>query len=159
MEDYYLPGTAGALNFLGRSVSTRSPIPITTGSGGWEKLGSGATRSGAAGQESANGNGADRGGAVTERAWRKRLGSNLPLVLLRGLAPLCRRSAATCPGSYHDGSTVPVLNHYGTGTVLNRSIRYCTCTVPYCIRIFVPYLLEYCTSTVVLSCTFSILMH
>ena len=117
--------------------------------GGWEKLGSGATRSGAAGQESANGNGADRDGAVAERAWRKRLGPNLPLVHLRGLAPLCRPSAATCPGSYHVGSTIPVLNHYGTGTVLNRSIRYCTCTVPYCIRIFVPYLLEYCTSVAI----------
>ena len=159
MEDYYLPGTAGALNFLGRSVSTRSPIPITTGSGGWEKLGSGATRSGAAGQESANENGADRDGAVAERAWRKRLGPNLPLVHLRGLAPLCTPVSGDLTGSHHVGSTIPVLNHYGTGTVLNRSIRYCTCTVPYCIRIFVPYLLEYCTSTVVLSCTFSILMH
>ena len=114
MEDYYLPGTAGALNFLGRSVSTRSPIPITTGSGGWEKLGSGATRSGAAGQESANGNGADRDGAVTERAWRKRLGPNLPLVHLRGLAPLCT------PVSGDLSRFLPCrFNHTGT-----ESLRY-----------------------------------
>ena len=66
-------------------------------------------------------------------------------------------SVSSCRTYY--STTIPVLNHYSTGTVLNRSIRYCTCTVPYCIRIFVPYLLEYCTSTVVLSCTFSILMH
>ena len=117
MEDYYLPGTAGALNFLGRSVSTRSPIPITTGSGGWEKLGSGATRGGAAGQESANGNGADRDGAVTERAWRKRLGPNLPLVHFRGLRRLRagqRRPVLVLPCRFNRTGTESLRYWYRT---------------------------------------------
>ena len=79
-------GNCWCLQFLGRSVSTLSPIPMTPGAAGGRKLE--AERQGAERQDEERATGAERPEVdATRRAWRIRLGrSNLPLFHARRLA-------------------------------------------------------------------------